>query len=78
MRHYPPRRPKTWTGRKVTTARHLIYQRDGGICRMCGEPTAFEDFEVDHIVPRAHGGTDHAHNLRLTCRPCNQRKSDTL
>jgi hypothetical protein len=30
--------------------------------------------EIDHIHPRAKGGTDRVDNLTLACRPCNQRK----
>jgi 5-methylcytosine-specific restriction endonuclease McrA len=74
MRRYPPPRPKTWTGRKVTNTRRLIYERDHGVCQECGCVTAFEDFEVDHILERVLGGSDEASNLRLTCRGCNQRK----
>ncbi|NUM89448.1 MAG: HNH endonuclease, partial [Bdellovibrionales bacterium] len=29
--------------------------------------------EIDHRVPRAHGGTSTPENLRLLCRSCNQR-----
>jgi hypothetical protein len=32
-------------------------------------------FEVEHIVPRAHGGSDDLSNLALACSPCNGRKS---
>ena len=30
--------------------------------------------EVDHVVPRAKGGSDLLRNLVLACPPCNQRK----
>ena len=26
---------------------------------------------VDHIIAKAHGGTDHPSNLRAACAPCN-------
>ena len=74
MRRYPPRQPKAWKGRPA--ARRFIYERDHGICQECLQPVAFEAFEVDHIIPRAYGGTDESSNLRLTCRPCNQAKRD--
>ncbi len=35
-------------------------------CKMCGERAT----EVDHIVPVADGGTNHASNLRPLCHAC--------
>lgn len=60
-----------------------ITKRDGA-CRECRksylEPNGYPamagdrvDWEVDHIVPVADGGTDHPDNLRLLCRPCHVR-----
>uniref|UniRef100_A0AAU2V8K7 HNH endonuclease n=1 Tax=Streptomyces sp. NBC_00003 TaxID=2903608 RepID=A0AAU2V8K7_9ACTN len=37
------------------------------LCWQCGEPST----EVDHIIPRKHGGDDRRSNLRGSCRPCN-------
>jgi 5-methylcytosine-specific restriction protein A len=31
--------------------------------------------EVDHLVPKAQGGTDDRSNLRGSCRGCNRAKS---
>ena len=39
-------------------------------CENCGSHYALE---VDHKLPRSLGGTHHPKNLRLLCRPCNQR-----
>ena len=33
-------------------------------------------FEVEHILPQAHGGTDALDNLALACHACNLFKSD--
>jgi 5-methylcytosine-specific restriction endonuclease McrA len=30
--------------------------------------------EIEHIIPRAKGGSDRASNLTLACRPCNLKK----
>jgi 5-methylcytosine-specific restriction endonuclease McrA len=34
--------------------------------------------EIEHIVPRAKGGTDDETNLWLACRACNLFKSQSL
>lgn len=32
-------------------------------------------FDIDHIVPRVHGGSNERHNKQVTCVACNSRKS---
>lgn len=41
-------------------------------CAYCGAEHV--PFEIEHIVPKSHGGSDAVSNLTLACRPCNQRK----
>jgi 5-methylcytosine-specific restriction protein A len=31
--------------------------------------------QVDHIIPKAQGGTDHPENLQSLCAPCHSRKT---
>lgn len=47
----------------------------GGRCAYCGEEIAFEDFHIDHVVPKARGGKDHL-NTFPACRDCNIFKCD--
>lgn len=57
--------------------RYTIFVRDGFRCVYCGR--AAEDdvyLHVDHIVPRAAGGTDDDENLVTACQECNAGKSD--
>lgn len=58
-----------------------LVQRDGINCKICGEvvdmaATAKDLFRpsIDHIVPRAHGGTNDPENLQLAHLWCNQVK----
>lgn len=55
--------------------RHL-YGEQNGCCRGCREHFRAENLEVDHIVPRTKGGTDHLDNLQLLCGHCNRVKGD--
>lgn len=55
--------------------RHL-YGEQGGYCMGCAEHFPPRNLEVDHIVPRAKGGTDHLGNLQLLCGACNRVKGD--
>ncbi|MCL5995653.1 MAG: RNA-guided endonuclease IscB [Chloroflexi bacterium] len=41
-------------------------------CAYCGAENA--PLEIEHIIPRARGGTSRVSNLALACRPCNQAK----
>lgn len=34
------------------------------------------DATLDHKTPRSRGGTNHRHNIVLSCRGCNRRKGD--
>jgi hypothetical protein len=50
-------------------------QRQCEYCRYF-ERYAPERFAVDHITPRSQGGSSNLNNLALTCRGCNEEKSD--
>ncbi len=43
-------------------------------CAYCGKQEV--PFELDHIVPRSHHGSDRVSNLALACHACNQAKGD--
>jgi 5-methylcytosine-specific restriction endonuclease McrA len=48
-------------------------------CGVCGEgPRHGDPFVCDHIVPRAHGGSDHRDNWQGAHRSCNGRKGARL
>lgn len=50
-----------------------IDELDLHACTYCGGPAE----AIDHVIPRALGGTDDAHNLTPACGACNGGKSAT-
>jgi hypothetical protein len=58
--------------------RFEVLSRDGYRCGYCGAPGNVDaELQIDHVVPRAAGGTDKPSNLLTACGPCNQGKADT-
>jgi hypothetical protein len=52
----------------------------GNHCGYCLAPQALipAPLEIEHIVPRANGGTDEEDNLWLACRLCNLHKGEKI
>ena len=56
--------------------KHVLFGRQEGQCAGCKTEFLFKIMEVDHVVPRSRGGTDHPENLQLLCPNCNRIKGD--
>ena len=52
--------------------REFIFSKTKGRCAYCGAKAT----EIDHVIPRASGGTDSTYNLVASCKSCNQMKSN--
>lgn len=52
-----------------------VYERQLGICPICGNHFEIEQMEGDHITPWRDGGRTIAENCQMLCRNCNRRKS---
>lgn len=63
-------------GRPWRRKRDAVMARDKYICQVCltaGRYTPAD--EVDHVVPRAEGGSDADGNLQAICRGCHDVKT---
>lgn len=52
-----------------------IHMKYGGRCAYCGKVIAYEEMQVDHIIPLRKGGPDDSSNYAPACRTCNHYKS---
>lgn len=48
---------------------------DNWQCQQCRRVVSGRQAHVDHIVPKAAGGSDFMENLRTLCRNCHSRKT---
>jgi hypothetical protein len=57
-----------------------VARRGNHRCEYCRAPEAIFNFpfEVEHVVPSSHSGSEDESNLALTCRSCNLHKSNQL
>jgi ATP adenylyltransferase len=73
---------KIWAHRKSSsgyipgTLRYEVLKRAKYRCELCGISAEQKALEVDHILPKNHGGSDEPHNLQALCYSCNATKRD--
>jgi 5-methylcytosine-specific restriction endonuclease McrA len=65
---------RTALGDLSGSLRYEVLKRAGFRCELCGIPASERAIEVDHIVPRKHGGEDDLTNLQALCFKCNANK----
>jgi 5-methylcytosine-specific restriction endonuclease McrA len=54
------------------------FLKQGGTCYYCDTPLKGMRQNVEHIVPKSKGGTNHKSNLVLACSYCNKEKNTKL
>lgn len=67
----------TWGGRRVAELRAAVLAEHGPWCWLCGGPLDLGRpgaIHLDHVQPRADGGTDDPANLRPAHQTCNQTR----
>ena len=73
---------RIWQHRKLAlgdipgTVKYEVLRRASLCCELCGISNRDRALEVDHIVPRNHGGSDDETNLQALCYSCNAMKRD--
>ncbi len=60
----------------VTFSRRNVFKRDRFTCQYCGCQPGSNDLTIDHVIPRAQGGTSTWENCVLACVDCNGAKAD--
>jgi len=58
------------------TIRYEVLKRAKFRCELCGISADEKALEVDHILPRNHGGSDEISNFQSLCYSCNAMKRD--
>lgn len=60
--------------------RRAIREMAGRCCEYCriAEGDRLAKFQIDHIIPIKHGGTDMLQNLCLACLACNSHKGPNV
>lgn len=64
------------TGYISGTIRYEVLKRAKFRCELCGISADEKALEVDHILPRNHGGSDDISNFQSLCYSCNAMKRD--
>ncbi|MBI6550225.1 HNH endonuclease [Xenorhabdus lircayensis] len=63
-------------GSKWDKIRQRILKRDRHLCQQClSHERVTQATMVDHIIPKAHGGTDADSNLSAICYGCHKLKT---
>lgn len=62
---------------RAFTENHKIsaYEKQAGICPICGQHFLIKEMEADHITPWHAGGSTSLENCQMLCKECNRRKS---
>jgi 5-methylcytosine-specific restriction endonuclease McrA len=61
--------------------KRFVRQRAGNRCEYCGlhqDQSPLATLQIEHIIPKKHGGADNPDNLALACIDCNLSKSSNI
>lgn len=61
--------------------KRFVRERAANRCEYCGlrqEESPLANLQIEHVLPKKHGGVDDAENLALACIDCNLRKGTNI
>ena len=64
--------------KEVKFHRNNIFERDKHRCQYCGNQFIENELNLDHVIPRHHGGRTSWENVVTSCIRCNSKKADRL
>ncbi|MGF1483755.1 MAG: HNH endonuclease [Opitutales bacterium] len=64
--------------KEVKFNRYNVFERDGYRCQYCSKVFHPRDLNLDHVIPRVHGGRTSWENVVTSCIRCNTRKANRL
>ena len=73
-KHYKFSDKKMYMTKSWKAIRHEVLLRDGFRCQICGKIVQGRDAQIDHIVSRQDGGSDHPSNLQVLCASDHAKK----
>ena len=59
-------------------SRRRVWERDAGICQLCGDPVPFDEMHLDHVVPVSKDGKHSYDNTQTSHATCNLEKFNKL
>ena len=62
--------------KEVKFTRQNVFLRDKHICQYCRKSFPESQLNLDHVVPRDHGGITSWDNIVTSCIPCNTKKAN--
>lgn len=64
--------------KELKLTRNNVFERDKVTCQYCGKGFPREELNLDHVIPRDHGGKTTWENIVCSCIRCNTRKANRL
>ena len=64
-----------------SATRRLVRERAGNCCEYCLLPqrlSPLASLQIEHVIPKKHGGNDDLENLALACIDCNLHKGTNV
>lgn len=59
-----------------TSDKETAYERQNGLCALCGKHFELNEMDADHIIAWSKGGKTTLDNLQMLCKHCNRSKSN--